>query len=131
MKPLEYPLFEEKFNKLLEKAKQKKQSDLVIWCNKEMEVLDSKDITYIEVIHHTLIVHTLSKDYKTTSSLKDIEKKLPSSSFIRCNSCYLVNLKYVTSLKDYTVNVGKTSLQISRPKKKDFLSALNRYLGEI
>ena len=50
--------------------------------------------------------------------------------FVRCNSCYLVNLRHVTGLKDDTVIVEGHSLKISRAKKKEFMNQLSIFYSE-
>ena len=62
-------------------------------------------------------------------ALQEVEKKLPQNQFIKCNSGIIVNLKYVTEVKDNIVRVGNDDLQISRPKRKDFIHALNLYFS--
>lgn len=42
---------------------------------------------------------------------------------------YLVNLAQVRELRQSTVQVGPCELQVSRPKRKAFLSALTDYIG--
>lgn len=62
-------------------------------------------------------------------NLKDVESKLNSPQFIRCNRCYLMNLTFVRGVKGSTLLVGQDELQISRPKRNAVLEALNNYLG--
>ena len=54
---------------------------------------------------------------------------LKNDSFMLCNQCYFVNLKYVTEVKDNIVIVNNHELQISRPKRKDFIQNLNLFLS--
>ena len=54
-----------------------------------------------------------------------LEEKLRGKRFARCNSCYLVNLAYVDTVKGYQLLLKDgTELQISQPKKKSFMQAL-------
>ena len=62
----------------------------------------------------------------------DVEKvmeELPNNTFALCNNCYYVNLYYVTSVEGYLVSIGEIQLQISHPRKKSFMKALNDYVG--
>jgi len=36
---------------------------------------------------------------------------------------------YVTAVEGYVVSLGETQLQISHPKKKSFMKALNDFVG--
>lgn len=63
--------------------------------------------------------------------LGEIEDLLPKNMFFRCNHCYLVNLKYVSEVNKFEVTIGTgDKLQISHPRKKQFMNALMNYLGE-
>lgn len=78
---------------------------------------------------HRIVYHTEDGDFETYGTLKDVESKLPPQHFSRCNSCYLVNLKFVVSVRDYTCDVAGEKLKVSQPRKKEFMKALGDYIG--
>ena len=86
--------------------------------------LAASDIRYIETDGHHVVFHTLSGDYRQYNSLSNLEAELENMGFARCNSCYLVNLWYVKSIKGYTVFLDDRELRISQPRKKAFLNSL-------
>ncbi len=86
-------------------------------------------ITYIEVANHDILLHTPAETYRHWGSLKEYEEKLAPVHFVRCNTCYLVNLKYVRCIQASTVQVGEDELTVSRSKRKDFLTAFAKYKG--
>jgi DNA-binding LytR/AlgR family response regulator len=95
-------------------------------------ILKTNDIYYIDVYNHTTIVHTVDKNYTLRSSLKDILKQLPSSSFSCPNQSYLVNLAHVDTYSTSEVKLSNgTSIPISRRRLTDFEYALNHYLGGV
>lgn len=51
--------------------------------------------------------------------------------FFRCNKCYLVNLEHVNGVNENCADVDGDQIQVSRPKKKAFLDALNNYINEV
>lgn len=79
---------------------------------------------YVEVIKHKLFYHTTSGVMEVWGSMSEAEKSLSDYGFVRCNSCYLVNLKYVTSVNNDYACVGDEMLRISSSKKKEFVNAL-------
>lgn len=91
--------------------------------------LNINQVTYLEIQGHNLIVHSSNKDYLLRSTLKEMEAKLNAAEFVRCNSCYLVNLSYVEAVRDNQVIVAGRALQMSRSRKKAFKDALTNYLG--
>lgn len=78
---------------------------------------------------HKLYLHTGSEVLAVPGALRDMEAQLEGRHFAKCNKCYLVNLRHVREVRQNTVDVDGTELQISRPRKKEFLQALTDYLG--
>ena len=93
--------------------------------------LPARDILYIEVNRHMLTYHTFKDTVQTTGSLAETEVSLRGSGFLRCNSCYLVNPKAIQAVLGYDIRlINGETIQISHPKKKQFMQDLNIWLGE-
>ena len=89
-----------------------------------------RDLQYIEVSGHNCRYHIAPhRVAEGRNTIRGLSALLQPYHFMRCNSCYLVNLKYVNSVKEYTVDVAGEKLKVSQPKKKEFLRALNNYIG--
>ena len=95
-----------------------------------MRRLDEASVYYIESEGHRIHFYTEDGDFSAPGALKAWEEKLEPHGFARCNSGYLVNLAYVSSVQMNTVQVGPHQLQVSRPRRKAFLEALADYIGE-
>lgn len=91
--------------------------------------LTSDMIHYLEVFDHDLLIHTDDGVIKQWGSLSKYEKQLTGAHFARCNSCYLVNLKYVRGVYGDEVVVGEDHLAVSKSRRKEFLQALAQYKG--
>ena len=91
--------------------------------------LTSDMIHYLEVFDHDLLIHTDDGVIKQWGSLSKYEKQLAGAHFARCNSCYLVNLKYVRGVYGDEVVVGDDRLAVSKSRRKEFLQALAQYKG--
>jgi DNA-binding LytR/AlgR family response regulator len=118
--------------KATSKIGNKKNGDIFIRTQSGMIRISISNLKYVEISNHSIIYHTQYGSYEGYGSLKKIEEKLSEVHFIRCNSCYLINLQFVIKVSGWTVLVGEDELQISHPKKKAFLAALNKYAkGEI
>lgn len=91
--------------------------------------IKASQIKYVEVIQHMLIFHTINGDIKASGSLEKIAAMLPSYQFSMCNRCYLVNLGYITAVKQKSVVIGNEELQVSRLKHSNFMHDLNCYLA--
>lgn len=129
VKPINYYHFAMKMDKALRVYRKHKPYSLPILCNGVMRVIDIRNITYIESNNHDLIFHVGQQEYKARGSMAQIDNQLQNRGFSRCHVSYLVNLAYVTEVKENTVVVDNTELRITRAKKKIFLSDLSAYLG--
>ena len=130
VKPVSYFDFALKLSRAVERIRSRSEVKIPITLDDAVKYVSPVDLLYVEVIKHRLIYHTVDGVYESYGTLKKIEPALLAADFAKCNNCYLVNLRQVTGLKGYTVTVGKDELQISHPKKKEFVKALNDYLGE-
>lgn len=93
--------------------------------------LPARDILYVEVNRHMLTYHTFKDTVQTTGSLAETEVSLRGAGFLRCNSCYLVNPKAIQAVLGYDIRlINGETIQISHPKKKQFMQDLNIWLGE-
>lgn len=128
LKPVSYNSFVLKLNRVLDHFKKNNEKYILIKNKTKTNKINASLIKYIEVINHSLIYHTLDGDFTATGSLKKVKEELNGLPFEYCNQCYLVNLKYVEEIKDYNVIVSGEKIQISHPKHKQFLHALNSYL---
>lgn len=130
VKPVTSYNFYIKLDNILNLFEQKKDDEIWI-SNKDGKMkLNISSIYYIEVIQHMCIYHTKEGNFKATGSLNNIEKTLSKYNFSLCNRCYLVNLRYVTSVKKGFVLINNEELIISRAKQASFMKDLNDFLAE-
>lgn len=129
VKPVRYDDFAFRLDKAVSRIKRNEAKYVLVGlsgggCAK----LATDSIRYIEVMKHNLVFHTEEGDFESYGTLKKYESQL-GNCFARCNSCYLVNLKYVNYVRDFTCDVFGEKLKISQPRKKEFVQALNDYIG--
>ncbi len=131
VKPVSYQNFYLKLKKAIDIIKSNQDVELVVNQQSGMIRLSSKEIYYVEVSGHKLIYHTAAETVSGYGALSELEVKLKKFCFMRCNSCYLVNPKYISSVQNYTVYMRNgDELQISHPKKKAFMTELADWLGQ-
>ena len=131
LKPISYFAFTQRIDRAIQRMHRRDKRFIAVNHQSGMLKLDVSQITYIEVQDHDLIYHTTQGSYTTKGSLAEVEQALGSSKFFRCNKGYLVNLEYVESVQNFDVLVCSTWIQVSRPKKKALLDALNDYMNEV
>ena len=131
VKPVAYFPFSVKLGRAVKRLESRQERELLVPAEDGVVCLKCSEVTYIEVMQHRITYHTRDKSYAGYGSLKKIEPLLPEKAFVRCNSCYVVNLRYVRQVKDFSVLVGEDWLTISHARRKPFLSALNEYIGSM
>ncbi|MGN0421649.1 MAG: LytR/AlgR family response regulator transcription factor [Lachnospiraceae bacterium] len=131
LKPVNYYSFAMKMRSAFKIIGNKKSRNIIIPMPNGMKKISSDDLLYAEVNGHYLYYHTTEGVFRQKVTLKELEEKLTGLSFKRCNHCYLVNLKYVDTVKKDDLKIGDEWLKISRPRKKAFLQALANFMGGI
>lgn len=131
VKPVTYFDFSMKFRKALDIYMTIEAKNITIDTPNGIYVTSSDKIMYIEIINHRLYYHLIDQVIEKTGVLKEAEKELQKFGFLKCNQCYLVNPKFIISVKGKELQVGNEKLQISRPKYKTFMMELtNWYAGQ-
>lgn len=130
VKPLRYGNFVMKLQRVLAKCHSKEDAVLVAKQSGYQRLL-LQEVRYVEVRGHKLAYHTESGIVSGSGTLLETEKKLRPKGFLRCNQCYLVNPRHIQSVDGYVLTmVGGDVLQISRPRKKAFMTELASVMGE-
>lgn len=119
VKPIKYDAFRLKMKKIVDLVKEKETEEVVINSAGTIMRIKLKDVLYVEVMGHSLVYHMADgKEYTCPGQLSSTEEQLKKHNFSRCNNCYLVNLRRVTSITATDVVVGDVPVQISRRRKK-------------
>jgi len=131
VKPVGYSNFELKLKKAV--ALVKSNTD-AITINKAGGLirLPAREVKFIEASGHKIIYHTDADEVQGGGeSLSELEVKLRPYGFLRCNNCYLVNVRQIESVQGYVITMyGGEEVQISRPRKKNFMTELADWLGK-
>lgn len=129
LKPVSYFAFAMKLDKAIAGLAKRNHSCLLLQTESGMIRLSTEEITFIEVIHHRLQIHTETLDYTASGTLTMMEGRLQEEGFVRCNKGYLVNLRHVKRIYADSVLVGHARLLISRRRREEFLAAVTDYYG--
>lgn len=121
-------------NKLMDKAvaqfDEMEEKYIVIHTAEGMRKISVDSILYVEIQGHRITYYTSSEEeIGCWGTLSEVESKLPSDRFYRCNVCYLVNMSYVQGIKNEEVTVRDVELKVARSRKKDFMITLAKFWG--
>lgn len=131
IKPVSYSNFSIKLDRAVGIISSRENKRIVVYGKEEVNSMNVHDIVYVEVRGHHLIFHkTDGNEVDVCGSLSELSENLRESGFSRCNSCYLVNMKYVSKINSLTITVmDGTEIQISRRKRKAFIDEYTQYVG--
>jgi DNA-binding LytR/AlgR family response regulator len=132
IKPVALPRFLKTYNKISERLKQAKKetaepadNELFITVDRRLIRLPFDQIQYIEATGDYINIKTADKRYLTHSTLKKIESKLPSQSFLKIHRSYIVQLSKIEDIEDSNVIIAKNKIPISRSQREPLLRKLN------
>jgi two-component system LytT family response regulator len=96
-----------------------------------IDFFETSDITFCKADDCYTVLHLVNGQTKTvTRTLKDFENLLAESGFCRVHNSYLINLRhvkrYVRGEGGYVILTGDHHVDISRRRKEEFLSLLDR-----
>ena len=136
VKPVSYYDLSMKLDRVLKRRRAKNEEVITVKTDAGLKYLPLETIFYVEINTHKLLYHTVDGVFEGRGTLKKIEPLFTANGFSKCNNYCLINLRYVSGIEGYSVFVkeganakNKTEIIISRPRKKEFLLALNKYLG--
>lgn len=129
LKPVNYLMLKQLLIRVDKLMAARDKRFITLPTEKGMARLDVGQVYYVETEGHNLNIYTSQGIYRQRESMKNMESTLSGYHFARCNNCYLVNLAQVQRVEKSMVVVGDHELAISRPRYKQFMDALTRYLG--
>lgn len=131
LKPVNYFAFSQKLDKALDKAKNRRSFYVTVAVKGGLQKVDVANLIYIESQRHTLFYHVGKDVLSSRGNMQELEQILESHGFFRSNKGYLVNLKYVDTVQEGCCVIGQEVLPIARARRKEFMEALTKYIGEI
>ncbi len=130
LKPVSYFAFSQKLDRAVSRVKKKSSDHLTLEVSAGIKKVPLEDLYYIESEGHKLTFHTTDGVVQIRGKISDYEKQLEGRGFFRSNKGYLVNLHYVDGVEDGSCLIGGEKLLISRARKSEFMTALNRILSK-
>ena len=134
LKPISYYAFSQRLERALERMEGRSTKKYItLHLKGRVQKVNILNIMYIEALQHDLIYH-MDRDgvtYTVRGIIKDLEANLKDYYFFRCHKGYLVNLAYVESVGEATVQIGEEQIPVAKLRKKELLNEFNRYISEV
>lgn len=129
LKPVSYVDFTFQLQKAIDRLETIKNRYILVESAGEFTRIDLSRVIYIESSKHKVLIHTEDGVTEIYNSLKKLEILLSKHYFVKCNNCYLINLRHVKKIAGNEVLFENSKLSISRAKKNEFMKALTDYVG--
>lgn len=130
VKPVSYSNFEFKMTRAIRAVRRGRGSSIAVRTDEGLRVVEARDIRYIEVRNHELTYHLTTGELRSRGSVAERERELRDAGFVRCNICYLVNMRHIVDIGDggLTLDDG-TVLAVSRARRRSTMEEFARYMG--
>jgi DNA-binding LytR/AlgR family response regulator len=128
-KPIPYNRFREAIAKINESLQnttvEATREDIFIKSDGKLTRINYEDILYIESMGDYVKYFTPDKHYLTHSTLKAVEEKMDSKNFMKVHRSFIVNLRKINDIQDYSLVIGGKVIPISKSLKPDIIDRIN------
>ena len=130
VKPVLYDTFMRKMDRILAALTERREGMMlaVQSVGGGTEYIHTDNLMSVEVFGHKLVYHTKSGDREGYGTIAAQEETLKKLGFLQPSRSAIVNPRFIEAVKGDTVRVGGAEISISRLRKKEFLSELNRWI---
>jgi DNA-binding LytR/AlgR family response regulator len=98
---------------------------LFIKADDKLTKVRKDDILFLESMRDYVKFVTLSKNYVTYSTLKNMEEKLNGATFLKVHRSYIVNLSKIDDIRGNTIYILGNQIPIGKGHKEDLEARLN------
>lgn len=100
---------------------------IFVKSNSRLVKLKTDDLYFIEALKDYVVINTLNSRYTIHSTMKDIERKLPSDDFIRVHRSFIVRLDKIAAIEqpNLILESDKKTIPIGGSYKDDLVKKIN------
>jgi DNA-binding LytR/AlgR family response regulator len=129
LKPLDYTRFLKAVGKVKElidnEARSVSRNDIFVKHQSRYIKIPTHELLWIEAIGDYVELHTAQKKYIVHTTMKALEKKLPSNEFLRVHRSYIIRLDAITEIEDNTLVIEKKLIPIGKSYRNQLMKHLN------
>ena len=128
VKPVGYRQIELKMPEYIAMIR-RRQKDILVKNRQGMTRVRIREIRYIEIYGHNIMIHMTDRTEECYGTLKNMEEELHGYGVIKCSQSCLVNLAFVDGILQDTILSGSDQIPMSRRERKNFLEAFTKFDG--
>lgn len=129
LKPVLYEELAVKLDKVLRIVRQRDSATYTIIRKDATNILNIRDIIYIEVFDHNLVFHTADAEYEVYGKLSILEEDTRFTRFVKISKSHLVNCAHITTINKDTLIAGGKLLPLTRRRRKECLEKTAGIMG--
>lgn len=128
LKPFSEKKLKELLNRILRTDMKRR---VAIKCKRQYRYPHTDDIMYIESDKHNVIIHLADRsELVTVDKLCELQKRINEKRFLHCHQSYLVNMDYITDVKEDFVLSNGELIPIRVRGRKEMADAYYSYFKE-
>ncbi|MDU7966796.1 MAG: LytTR family DNA-binding domain-containing protein [Paeniclostridium sordellii] len=131
IKPIKYEDLKEHTLSCISDIIKERENFIMIKENGITYKVNTKEITYIEIIKKDITIHTIYKKYNIKNRIKNLEKELNMYNFFRCHKSYLINMEYIDCIGKDNLMIKGTEIPVSKYRMSGLKTKLTNLLGVI
>jgi len=100
---------------------------LFVKANSRLVKLKTENIFFVEALKDYVVINTSDTKYTIHSTMKDIEKKLPSSDFVRVHRSFIIRIDKIVAIEHSNVILegDKKQIPIGGSYKEEMVKRIN------
>jgi len=113
---------------LVENKEDKSQGVLFVKSNSKLVKVDLKDICFVEALKDYVVINTQNARYVVHSTMKEIEKKVGTTEFIRVHRSFIARLDKIQSIdfQNVILERDKKIIPVGGSYRKELMRKLNK-----
>lgn len=88
--------------------------------------INLSDILFVESMGNYVTINTPSKKHTVLMTMKEIEGKLPSNTFVRVHRSYIINLNEIETIEDTVIIIKGKLIPIGKSYKEAFFKRIKQ-----
>ncbi len=127
LKPISFERFLKTANKAYDWFQPKdaaSQDYIFVKANNKLEKIDLADILFSEAMENYVAIYTKQQKIIANTTLKGLQEKLPTASFIQTHKSYIVNIQAVRSVEGNLMNIDRYQVPISKYQKEEVMEKM-------
>lgn len=130
VKPVDYSRFLQAVNRVIAPGEliqnnSRQNDEIFIKSDSKIVKINFSSILYVEALADYAIIQLGKTRHIIHSTMKALEQKLPSNTFVRVHRSYIVNISKINSIEDMNIVIGDANIPVGASYREKFMKKIN------